>query len=57
VLAREIQAFATAWNEDCAPFEWTATADEILDKVRSITTHMERIVRTTEIGDLVRQAA
>jgi transposase len=57
VLTGEIQAFATSWNEDCGPFEWTATADDILDKVRSITAHMERLVRATEIGDLVRQAA
>jgi hypothetical protein len=26
--------YIDAHNEDCAPFRWTKTADEILDKIR-----------------------
>ena len=33
-LRRAIREYIDAHNEDCRPFQWTKTADEILDKVR-----------------------
>jgi transposase len=57
LLAADIDAFAMNWNSDCVPIEWTVTADEIIDKVRSITARMERLTCATEIDDVTRQAA
>lgn len=57
VLNQEIEAFVKHWNSDCKPIEWTATAEEIIDKVRAITTRMEALLRATEIDDVARQAA
>jgi hypothetical protein len=56
-LNREIEAFVKQWNSDCKPFEWTATADEIIDKVRTVTARMEALLHAAEIGDVARQAA
>ncbi|MGB6165440.1 MAG: IS630 family transposase [Pseudonocardiaceae bacterium] len=56
-LDREIDAFVKHWNSDCKPFTWTATAEEIIDKVRAITAHTEALLRATEIDDVARQAA
>ena len=33
-LRAAIEEYVEAHNEDCGPFKWTKTADEILDKVR-----------------------
>jgi transposase len=57
VLIKDIESFVANWNSDCAPIEWTATADEIIDKVRSITAHMERLTRASEIDDVAGHAA
>src|SRR5215510_12356728 len=57
ILMNDIESFVANWNSDCVPIKWTATADEIIDKVRSITSHMERLTRASEIGDVTRQAA
>lgn len=57
LLIKDIESFVANWNSDCVPIEWTATADEIIDKVRSITSHMERLTRASEIDDVTRQAA
>lgn len=57
VLNREIEAFVKQWNSDCKPIKWTATAEEIIDKVRAITARMEALLRATEIDDVARQAA
>jgi transposase len=56
-LDREIEAFVKRWNSDCKPFTWTATAEEIIDKVRAITAHMEALLRATEIEDVACRAA
>ena len=32
-LVRQIEDYITHWNETADPFEWTATADEVLEKV------------------------
>ncbi len=57
ILAGAIESFAASWNSDCKPIKWEATADEILDKVRSITSNMERLTQATEISDVTRAAA
>lgn len=57
ILNHEIEAFVERWNRDPQPIHWTATADEILDKVRAITARMEALLRATEITDVTRQAA
>src|ERR671916_3518449 len=56
VLVKDIESFVMNWNSDCVPIEWTATADEIIDNVRSITSHLERLVRAREIDDVIEQA-
>ena len=57
VLNREIEAFVKQWNSDSKPIKWTATAEEIIGKVRAITARMEALLRATEIDDVARQAA
>ncbi|TKA04667.1 IS630 family transposase, partial [Actinacidiphila oryziradicis] len=32
------------WNTDAKPFTWTATADEILAKVRLVQTNIKKLV-------------
>jgi hypothetical protein len=56
-LDREIESFVKHWNNDCKPFKWTATAEEILEKVRVITARMEALLRATEIDDVAPRAA
>ena len=55
MLAGAIEAFVDHWNSDCTPIKWTATADDILDNVRFITSQMERLVGATEIGNVVQK--
>ena len=57
VLNKEIESFTQHWNSDCQPITWTATAEEIIGKVRTITSRMEALMRATEIDDVARQAA
>jgi len=56
-LNREIESFVKHWNSDCKPIKWTATAEEIIGKVRAVTARMEALLRATEIDDVARQAA
>ncbi len=57
VLINDIESFVANWNSDCVPIKWVVTADEIIDKVRSITSHMERLARASEINDVAGHAA
>jgi transposase len=57
ILNREIESFVAHWNSDCGPINWTVSAEEILDKVRAITSRMESLLRATEIDDVARRAA
>jgi transposase len=57
ILVKDIESFAANWNSDCMPIKWTATAEEIIDKVRSITSHVERLGRASELDDVTRHAA
>lgn len=43
-LIRRIDHYITHWNEDAAPFEWTATADEILEKVAVLDQDYRKLV-------------
>ena len=56
-LNKAIESFVAHWNSDCGPIAWTATAEEILDKVRTVTSRMEALLRATEINDVARHAA
>ena len=57
VLNHAIRCFVADWNADPKPFRWTATADEILEKVRAVTSRMAQLLGATEIGHIVDQAA
>ena len=57
VLVKDIESFVVNWNSDCVPIKWTATADEIIDNVRLIASHVERLVRAREIDDVIEQVA
>jgi hypothetical protein len=46
-----------ALNSNCAPIAWTASADDIIDKVRAVTSRMDALLRATEIDDVAPQAA
>ena len=56
-LNKAIESFVEHWNSDCGPIAWPATAEEILDKVRTVTSRMEALLRATEIDDVARRAA
>ena len=57
VLNKAIESFVEHWNSDCAPIVWTASADEIIDRVRTVTSHMEALLHATEINDVAGRAA
>ncbi len=44
VLIKQIQNYITHWNADAEPFVWTATADEILAKVKMVQTNIKKLV-------------
>jgi transposase len=43
-LISRIRAYVEHWNTDAEPFVWTATADEILAKVRWVQTSVRQLV-------------
>lgn len=57
MLTKDIELFIEHWNADCVPFEWTVTADEILEKVRTIISSMGKLEKATEIRNVASQAA
>jgi transposase len=44
VLIKTIRDYITHWNSNSRPFQWTATADEILAKVRLVQTSVKKLV-------------
>ena len=56
-LNKSIESFIEHWNSHCAPITWTATADQIIDKVRAVTSRMDALLRATEIDDVAGRAA
>jgi transposase len=43
-LIKTVSTYITHWNEDTAPFEWTATADEIIAKVALLDQDYRKLV-------------
>jgi len=43
-LLNRIRDYITHWNTNPAPFAWTASADEILAKVRVVQTNIRKLV-------------
>ena len=43
-LIHRIRTYVEHWNADAKPFAWTATADEILAKVRWVQTNVRQLV-------------
>ena len=44
VLIKQIRDYITHWNTTATPFTWTATAEEILAKVRLVQTNIKKLV-------------
>ena len=44
VLIKRIKDYIAHWNGDAKPFEWTATADEILAKVKIVEANVKKLV-------------
>jgi transposase len=51
-LCLEIKSFVDHWNSNPTVIKWTATADEIIQKVRAIASSVLGLERATEIGDV-----
>ena len=48
VLIRQIRDYITHWNTGAKPFAWTATADEILAKVRWVHTEVRKLLTNND---------
>ncbi|MFJ7062723.1 IS630 family transposase [Streptomyces microflavus] len=44
VLIKQIRDYINSWNESAKPFTWTATAGEVLAKVRLVATNVKKLV-------------
>ena len=44
VLIKRIQNYIAHWNSNAEPFVWTATADEILAKVRLVQANIKKLL-------------
>ncbi|EST37902.1 hypothetical protein N566_10495 [Streptomycetaceae bacterium MP113-05] len=44
VLVKQIRDYINSWNEEANPFTWTASAEEILAKVRLVQTNVKKLV-------------
>jgi transposase len=44
LLIQAISSYITSWNEDSVPFEWAATADEILEKVALVDRDFRKLL-------------
>jgi transposase len=44
VLVKQIRDYIAHWNTHATPFTWTATADEILAKVKLVQTNIKKLV-------------
>ena len=43
-LIGHIRAYVEHWNADAEPFVWTATADEVLARVRWVETNVKKLI-------------
>ncbi|MFI5897032.1 hypothetical protein ACIA5D_43755 [Actinoplanes sp. NPDC051513] len=48
VLVRTIRAYIASWNTAARPFQWTATTDEILAKVRLAQLNVKKLVANNQ---------
>jgi hypothetical protein len=48
-LIKQIRDYIDHWNTNPKPFEWTATADEILAKVQLVQTSIKKLVDNNRI--------
>lgn len=48
-LAASIRSYVEDWNIDCEPFTWTATAEEIIAKVRWVESEVRKMTNAREI--------
>ena len=44
-LIQRIRAYVEHWNANAEPFVWTATAEDILAKVRLVQTNIKKLVQ------------
>jgi hypothetical protein len=44
VLVKQIRDYIAHWNTQATPFAWTATADEILAKVKLVQANIKKLV-------------
>jgi hypothetical protein len=44
VLIHAISSYIASWNENSAPFEWAATADEIIAKVAIVNRDFKKLL-------------
>ena len=44
VLIKRIRDYIAHWNSNAEPFIWTATADEILAKVRFVQSNIKKLL-------------
>jgi len=44
ILTDTIRNYIASWNEDCVPFEWTATAGDILEKVALVEQDFRKLL-------------
>ncbi len=48
LLTAAMHRYIPDWNEDCQPFEWTATTEQIIAKVRWVESEVWKVTRTRE---------
>jgi transposase len=48
-LTDSISRYVADWNVDCKPFKWTATAEQIIAKVRWVESEVRKMTNASEI--------
>ena len=51
-LIDAINRYVADWNRDCNPFKWTATAEQIIAKVRWVTSEAQKMMGAREISTI-----
>ncbi|MFE4960767.1 hypothetical protein ACFRCW_44370 [Streptomyces sp. NPDC056653] len=44
VLIKQIRDYIDSWSSEAKPFTWTATAEEILARIRLVQTNIKKLV-------------
>jgi transposase len=53
-LIDAINRYVADWNSDCSPFKWTATAEQIIAKVRWVASEVQKMMGAREISTITR---